>query len=127
MANLTQGQHSDLICQICAKKVHYNRHNESWFPSIQGQNRLGYKSKKPAANVVWYPDSRAIDHITTYIQDIKITYLNPSTTSVIIANGKEIPIVNTGNSSFSLGSTNIHLQNILHVPQVKRNLLSSLQ
>lgn len=48
----------------------------------------------------------------------------PSAPGVQIANGNQIPIMNSGSSKFSVGKSKLLLKNILHVFAVKKNLPS---
>lgn len=50
-----------------------------------------------------------------------------STSSILTANGNQVPIKHSGNSSFSIGGNTIKLDKILHVPNVKKNLISVKQ
>lgn len=116
MANLAQGCRNELICQICTRKGHstiscFNRHNESRFSTIHNKNRSRYKTKNSnvTENAISYPDSRAIDHITVNLHDIELTNQQSTKKGIIIANGKEILILHTEFSSYSLGYANIHL------------------
>lgn len=83
MANVVHSSSNVVSCQICGKKGHnalgcYNRHNEQRFPSTTDKSRNSYrfnrggKAATPAANAVWYPDSRASEHVSgdsNYIQN----------------------------------------------------------
>lgn len=71
-ANIVQtGTTSSITCQICDKRGHtalacYNRHNEQRFLSKNDRGKQrGCYSKNSSANVVWYLDSGASDHVTS--------------------------------------------------------------
>ena len=48
----------------------------------------------------------------------------PSTTNIITANGNGVSVSNTGHIHFSVGQKQILLKDILHVPAIKKKLLS---
>lgn len=76
------------------------------------------------ANAIWYPNSRATNHVTNDNENIQ--EINPwnSEKRVVITYGNYIPISRSRQSSFPLNSNNLHHKNILHVPCIKKNLLS---
>lgn len=77
-----------------------------------------------AANAVWYHDSQASDHVTTFLKNLDITNLNSSGRGVKVTNGNSITILHLEKSSFPFGSCSLILENIHHVPSIKKNLLS---
>lgn len=126
----------DIICQICQKKGHtaiscYNRHNENRFPTvIDKRTRHHPRSSNFGirttywANTIWYPDSGATDHVTANISDIQTRDPSPSASVILTANGNRVPILNSGNSSLSIGQSRLQLDNVLHVPEIKKILIS---
>ncbi|KAA0060208.1 Integrase, catalytic core [Cucumis melo var. makuwa] len=69
-------------------------------------------------------DSGATNHVTTDYSNLS----NPSEYSgiehVIVGNGNELQISCTGNSNLSDGKSSIKLENVLYVPDIKKNLIS---
>lgn len=85
----------------------------------RGKNR--YKGKNVSlTNAVWYPDSRAFDHVTNLGENIHTIDPSSSRRSVVTANGNHIPVSKIGHSNFSLSSTSICLKDVLHVLEVKK-------
>lgn len=133
-ANAVQsGSHSPVVCQICDKKVHsalacYYRHNEQRFASKNDKARSRFHSNRdasmPVANAIWYPDSRASDHITGKPQYIQSSDATPSSKTLTVANGNLLQIDLIGSSKYSLGHKSVNLNNIIHAPAVTKNLLS---
>ncbi|KAG5632861.1 hypothetical protein H5410_004578 [Solanum commersonii] len=74
----------------------------------------------PAA---WYFDSGATHHVTS---DMAILSLQTYTGNdgLAVGNGMKIPISHTSSSILSTHTQPIHLNNILHAPQISKNLLS---
>ncbi|KAH0661799.1 hypothetical protein KY284_026730 [Solanum tuberosum] len=122
-------------CQICGKNNHdarncYNRSNEKDFPptrqtpsrSIPKQAHLA----SPLAIVdpaAWYFDSGATHHVTSDMANLSLqTYTGND--GLAVGNGMKIHISHTSSSILSTHTQPIHLNNILHVPQISKNLLS---
>lgn len=81
------------------------------------------KSKlSSSTNAVWYPDFGLTDHIMANLQEIEHIDSNSAKKGVVIANSNENLVLHTS-SFFSLSSKDIRLKKILHVPDIKKNLL----
>lgn len=122
-----------IICHICQKKGHsaiscYNRHNKNRFPTIidkKSRYRLHSGSKSSnSVNAIWYLDPGATDHVIANTFDTQNRDFTPMASNGLIANGNKCSVLNSGSSSFSVANSQIRLNNILHVPDVKKNLLS---
>lgn len=129
MANFVSN--NTVICQICLKKGHsaiacFNWHNKTRFPTVVEKNSHYQPRQDPKqnsnANVVWCPDSRATNHVTPTASDIQNKDATTSTTNILTANGNEVSILHSGKSCFSVGDSQIVLNDILHVPGVKKKL-----
>lgn len=126
----------EVMCQIFLKKGHiviscFNCHNENHFPTMVEKRphyhpRSGYAGNKPvnSTNAVWYPDFGPTDHVTTNAVNIQKIDSSPSTLGILTANGNHVPPKHSGYSSFSVGGNVVKLDKILHVPDVKKNLIS---
>lgn len=77
-----------------------------------------------AHDQAWYPDSRAINHITPDLANLSIVSPYTGTRQVSLGNGASVSIANIGSSSMQAGSRLFCLQNVLHVPTICKNLLS---
>lgn len=65
------------------------------------------------------------DHVTDDAKNIQTSdSSSPLGKSVIVTNGKSIPIFWTGNSQVKVGQNDLLLNDILHPPSIKKNLLS---
>ena len=77
----------------------------------------------PSDNTIWYPDSGATRHVTNDPQALVDLALYQGTEQLQIGNGSGLSIHSIGSSSISSQSHPPKLQNILHVPEIKKNLL----
>jgi histone deacetylase 1/2 len=73
---------------------------------------------------VWYMDSGANAHITSSATNLTDQNSCHDSGTVTVGNGSGLQILNTGSTTFNLGKSNFHLNNILHCPQVATNLIS---
>ena len=81
-------------------------------------------SNQFSSDLIWYTDTGATDHITSDIGNLSIRsdYHGPSKVSV--GNGASLCISHTGSNSISTPTTQFHLSNMLHVPDIFANLIS---
>ena len=78
----------------------------------------------PSDNTIWYPGSGATHHITNDSQAMMDPTLYQGTEKLQIGNGSGLFIHSTGSSAIPSHSHSLKLQNILHVLNIKKNLLS---
>ena len=78
----------------------------------------------PSDNTIWYPNSGATHHVTNDCQALVDPTLYQGTKQLQIGNGFGLSIHSTSSSSISSRSHPLKLQNILHVPDIKKNFLS---
>ncbi|KAM1161918.1 hypothetical protein ACFX13_001069 [Malus domestica] len=81
------------------------------------------KSSSPS----WLIDSGATSHITNDISNISSPSPYTGEDKVYIGDGKGLPITHTGSSLLHAPHHSFKLNNVLHVPQMKHNLLSAFQ
>jgi hypothetical protein len=74
----------------------------------------------------WLADSGANNHIIADLSNLTLQQTYQGTKTVAIGNGNGLQIQNTSSSSFQTPNSNsiVHLNNILHCPEVSPNLLS---
>lgn len=76
----------------------------------------------------WYPDSGATNHITHDLDNRSVSNLVSGGQHVHTVNGASLSILYSSYSSILTPSKHLsHLQNLLHVPFVSKNLLSVSQ
>jgi histone deacetylase 1/2 len=111
-----------VICQICGRKGH-------------GADRcyeyIGYPKKSASAastsygvDTNWYMDTGATDHITSELDQLTVRDRYNGNDHVHTASGSGMKINHIGHSTLSFPTSNLHLRNILHVPQAHKNLAS---
>ena len=72
----------------------------------------------------WYPDTGATHHMTSDARTMTSATRYGSHDKVVVGSGEALPIAHTGNISFESGSFIFRLSQVLHVPAIKKNLLS---
>ncbi|GAA0157982.1 transmembrane signal receptor [Lithospermum erythrorhizon] len=76
----------------------------------------------------WYIDSGATNHITADLNNLSLYHDYHGSDKISVGNGQTLPINHTGKTSISAYPNKyVHLNNILHVPQITKNLLSVSQ
>ncbi|KAG6739150.1 hypothetical protein POTOM_056736 [Populus tomentosa] len=73
----------------------------------------------------WYPDTGANNHMTADTSEVQGIHSYPGNDSVMVGNGNGLPI--SGIGQVSLPATDIKLNNVLVVPDIKKKLLSVSQ
>ena len=76
---------------------------------------------------MWYPDSGATHHVTNDSQTLMDPVVYQGTEQLQIGNGSGLFVQSTGSSSIPSRSIPLKLQNILHMPAIKKNLRSTYQ
>jgi histone deacetylase 1/2 len=72
----------------------------------------------------WYADTSATDHLTNELDKLHVKEPYHGQDHVHTANGAGMHITHVGQSTLPTSSHPLHLNNVLHVPSVTRNLLS---
>lgn len=114
-----------VYCQVCGKEGHpayrcYNQYDSSY----QGppQKTAAAATSSYGVDTNWYMDTGATDHVTGELEKLTVHDKYHGGDQVHAANGTGMEIANVGHSF--LHSPNLHLRNILHVPQAHKNLCS---
>ncbi|BBN68591.1 hypothetical protein Prudu_489S000400 [Prunus dulcis] len=120
-------------CQICGNPSHeaidcYDRMN----PAISGKipptklaAMCAHYTSKPSPS--WLIDSGATSHITNDISNLSSPSPYTGEDKVYIGDGTGLSINHIGSSLLHTPTTSFKLKNVLHVPQMKHNLLSAFQ
>jgi hypothetical protein len=69
----------------------------------------------------WYADSRATDHITSYLDRLIVKECYNVNDQVQIVNGSGLEISHVGHSLIPSSSRPLHLNHILYVPSIRKN------
>jgi hypothetical protein len=72
----------------------------------------------------WYSDTGATDHITSDLDHLAVRERYNGGEQVQVGNGAGLRILHTGHSMINTATRPLALRNILHVPDISKNLLS---
>jgi hypothetical protein len=72
----------------------------------------------------WYTNSGAIDHVTCDLEKLAIQDKYTSTDQIHTASGSGMKISHIGHSAIHTPCRQLQLNNILHIPQASKNLVS---
>jgi histone deacetylase 1/2 len=115
-------------CQVCGIWGHSaltcrNRFNHAYQADAQRSGNsasTSYHDERP-----WIMDSGATDHYTNDMDRMSFHERYLGKDQVQVANGTGLSIAHVGHSSLAGSSRSLALRNILHVPDISKNLLSS--
>ncbi|WVZ77133.1 hypothetical protein U9M48_025033 [Paspalum notatum var. saurae] len=114
------------LCQVCHKKGHtadrcWHRYDENYVPEPRV---AAAASNQYTIDTNWYTDSGATDHITGDLEKLSVRDKYNGTDQIHAANGAGMKISHVGQSTIHTPNRNLHLKNILHVPNSSKNLVS---
>ncbi|KAK2969476.1 hypothetical protein RJ640_022190 [Escallonia rubra] len=117
-----------LVCQICSKQSHsalsyYNRFNHS-YTSDDLPRSFSAMTIAESFDAQWYPDSGASTHMTPNDGMLFDTSPYTGSSKILVGNGSLLRITKVGSSFLHTPHGPLKLHNVLHVPQLARNLLS---
>lgn len=75
-------------------------------------------------NTVWNPDLGVTDHVTPNASNIQKQDSTSCAANVLTANDNEASVLHSGNSCFTIGKSQVLLNDILHILDIKKKLLS---
>ena len=78
------------------------------------------------SNSLWFVDNGVTHHMTTDSNNLDVSNHYSSTCNVVVGNGQTLDISSVGRTSFPSHKPfkSLHLTNVLHVPQITKNLIS---
>ncbi|KAF3781256.1 Retrovirus-related Pol polyprotein from transposon TNT 1-94 [Nymphaea thermarum] len=106
-------------CQYCGRKGHTAK--TCWDINPRAFSAL---TLQESGDEYWYPDTGATNNIVasdTHLEN-KQAYSGPE--SVMVGNGKFLPISHIGDLQVNIQRTDFLLKNSLHVPKIAHNLIS---
>ena len=120
-------------CQICGSTSHeaidcFDRMNPDIcgrIPPAKLAAMCVHHSAKSSPS--WLIDSGATSHITNDVANISSPTPYTGEDKVYVGDGKGLSIHNVGSSYLHTHSASFKLQNVLHVPHMKHNILSAYQ
>jgi hypothetical protein len=119
-----------LICQVCNKPGHsafdcHNRFNNNYHRDSSSNMQAFLAASNPLDNTTWYPDSGATHHMTSDLANLNLkTEEYGGSDHIRVGNGNTIPITHIGDAHISSSSFPFTLHNVLHVPNIQKNLIS---
>jgi hypothetical protein len=72
----------------------------------------------------WYADTGATDHITSELEKLQVRDKYNGGDQIHTASGTGMDISHIGHTTVHTPVRDIHLKNILHIPQAQKNLIS---
>ena len=124
--NLYNTANDKTLCQVCFKPNHtaaecWHRFEEDFVPD----KRLVAAANRAPVDPTWYTDTGASDHITGELEKLHIRDKYYGTDQIHTASGSGMNISHIGHATIHTPSNHdIHLRNILHVPEAQKNLIS---
>jgi histone deacetylase 1/2 len=123
----TQGSGQRPICQVCGKEGHialncWKRFQKNYHGP---EKSVGAAVGQYGVDTNWYSDSGATDHITGELDKLHVRDRYHGNEQIHTASGAGMNIHHVGHSVIHTPVHDLHLKNILHVPQAKKNLLST--
>jgi transposase InsO family protein len=84
-----------------------------------------YSNTQPASDPNWYTDTGATHHLTSDLANLNVHAEEYTGTDQIrVGNGKGLPVAHIGTTSLSTPHSSLILKDVLHVPQITKNLVS---
>ncbi|PKU69741.1 Retrovirus-related Pol polyprotein from transposon TNT 1-94 [Dendrobium catenatum] len=117
---------STTTCQIYYKKGHsaancWHRLNEQYVPR---SNNRALTAAQSSSTTNWFLDSGATSHLTNSLDNLSVTNSYQGSDNVTIGDGRSIQIAHSGSGLLHTYSRKFNLAQLLHVPELKYNLLS---
>lgn len=129
-------------CQICGIQGHTAKRCPSFrlvpnqpplLPNVPQPNTAtswqprAHFAANTASNTSWLLDSGASHHVTSDLSNLSLHAPYIGTDDIMIGDGSGLPITHTGSTSLKTPQTTFHLNNVLCVPSMKKNLISISQ
>ncbi|TXG69253.1 hypothetical protein EZV62_004188 [Acer yangbiense] len=123
-------------CQVCGKFGHsasvcYFRYDDNYMGSVPTANSnanspsVFVATPETVDDTTWYADSGATNHVTNDAGNLDLKSDYRGDESLMVGNGKQLDISHVGLKSLpSLTKHSIILKQVLHVPEIRKNLLS---
>ncbi|PZC78057.1 hypothetical protein B5X24_HaOG202660 [Helicoverpa armigera] len=106
-------------------KCHKPGHKASECKQIHASVCLSTADTNTTKKSGWYVDSGCSNHMTWDAEKLRNLQKVNSNFKIKVANGEDISVEGRGNAIPSIsGSSNLTLENVLHVPQLSMNLIS---
>lgn len=125
----TRGPDKRPTCQVCFKREHiaidcWYRFDEDY---VADEKLAASATNSYGVDTNWYIDTCGTDHITGVLEKLNTKEKYNSGEQIHTASDAGIDISHIGHTTVHTPSHNIHLNNVLYVPQAKKNLISASQ
>lgn len=90
-------------------------------------NYAAYSEHGSAAGSTWFPDTGSNSHVTPDLTSLDNSEAYYGNNSLHVGDGNPLPIFHIGSSKLFSPNKTFNLSNVLHVPEIKKNLLSVQQ
>jgi hypothetical protein len=128
---LAQSKKDGEVCHLCCDDTHYKNDCAKWLKwlACKGEDYISFVDESLYVNFslnTWWIDSGATVHICNSLHEfIMKTSIRKGEQSLKVVDGKEACVEAFGSIVLHLHSIyKIHLNNVLYVPRLKRNLIS---
>jgi histone deacetylase 1/2 len=113
-------------CQVCLKEGHntascWHRFDADYVLDEKLANTVVHRY---GVDSNWYTDTGATDHITSELDKLVIHDKYNGNDQIRTASGAGMNINHVGKAIISTPNCNLYLNNVLHVPNAKKNLVS---
>jgi hypothetical protein len=129
-SNQSFSKSSRLICQVCQKASHvalncYHRFDNAFQSEVSSNMQAYLTSSQTPIDYNWCPDSSVTHHLIFDLANLNVKaekYFG--TYQIKIGNGTGLSIQHTRTTHLSTPNFNFHLLDVLHVPNICKNLIS---
>ncbi|XP_075099023.1 uncharacterized protein LOC142175915 [Nicotiana tabacum] len=132
--NGAHGQNSNgpSQCQVCNKFGHtvlncYHRFDHAYQAASKIHMAAYIAHPNILSDPTWYPDSVATNHLTNDLNNLILKGDYTGTNQILVGNGTGLHISLICESKLMSSSKELHLKNILYVPEITKSLLSVAQ
>jgi hypothetical protein len=111
---------------VCFKKGHsatecWHRFDENY---VADEKLVGAAYNSYDVDTNWYTDTGAFDHITSNLEKLSVRDKYKGNDQIHTTSGAGMKISYVGHAIVSTNSRSMHLNNVLHVPDAAKNLVS---
>ncbi|KAK1434088.1 hypothetical protein QVD17_11006 [Tagetes erecta] len=92
--------------------------------TVRAKPSANFADHRSSSSSTWFPDTGANSHVTPDLASLGTSEAYNGDDALHVGNGKGLPILHIGSSHIHSPHKTFSLANILHVPQIKKNLLS---
>jgi hypothetical protein len=117
------------VCQVCHKPGHaaltcYHRFDNSYTAESSQNTHALYASPHAASDLNWYSDSSTTQYLTNDLANLNVCVEEyTGSKSIRVGNGKSLSVTHIGTTQFSTPNSTFLLNDVLHVPQISKNLI----